>query len=340
MALFTDERWIALKSLPSNISYGNASNLNDHEFVFASERYGGNNDCPSIYKYNVHKNEWCAFIDYPKDLKMADHGMAINKISNKMYLCEKSMVTVDLETKEFNEYSTNINDINQPFLVNANGTIHGIGGDVSSKHLTWNDSDHSFKEMHDFKTIDNIYEIYGASVIYVPSKQLILLIGGKDIWNDKMIGIWKYCLLSNKWSKVKGIQFDFFQHSAVLTSNQECIVIAGGRDKDNNCTNSMHILDIRDENNYILRKSSIQCPMSGSNKIIRSGGGIKDELLTIGWIKHLFNSSEFHHFQFPLDIMQLIAMWFCQETIHWMEREDVADREASNHFAINLKHIF
>ena len=185
----------------------------------------------------------------------------------------------------------------------------------------------------------SISEIQGASTVYVPSQQIILVIGGED--DGEMIGfIWKYDICSNKWSKVNGIKFDFWWTSAVLTSNEEYVVISGGLDEDYEGIDKIHVLDIRNKRNYVLRECSIKCPMNGHHPIIRSGGGLKDELLVIGWIKHLFNCSSFNDMALPPTyIMQLISMWHYQETIHWLEWEYRDDKKKANHFGVKLKSI-
>ena len=72
--------------------------------------------------------------------------------------------------------------------------------------------------------------------------------------------------------------------------------------------------------------------MSGSHKIFRFGGGLKDKLLISGWIKKLYKLP-------PLEILEIIQAFYSQESIHWIERSDNEDRKENNHFVINMKHI-
>ena len=61
------------------------------------------------------------------------------------------------------------------------------------------------------------------------------------------------------------------------------------------------MLDISncDENSYKLKQCNVKCPNIGKNILIRSGGGIKDELLVIGWIKRLFKTKKFKDILLP-----------------------------------------
>merc|ERR1712154_753632 len=119
---------------------------------------------------------------------------------------------------------------------------------------------------------------------------------------------------------------------AVLSSNEEYIVIAGGSDEDRYDVDIIHILDIRNLDAFILQQSKIKCPMSGNHKIFRIGGGLKDELLINGWIKKLYKLA-------PLDIVEVIQAFYSQESIHWIQRSNNWGTIKKKHFAIYIKDI-
>ena len=186
------------------------------------------------------------------------------------------------------------------------------------------------------KSPHNICEVRYASTLYVPSKQIILLIGG-EYWKDKMMGIWKFCLVTKKWKKLEALQFNYCNVSSHLTSDEGYVIIGGGSDKDNCYMNKMYVLDIRDEDEYKLMECDIKLPMENAKlyKIVGSGGGIKDEILVVGWIKQEFKKRNFKDLLIPpMYIMQLIALWYNQEMIHWISRQ-----EDNNHCCIKLKHV-
>ena len=62
---------------------------------------------------------------------------------------------------------------------------------------------------------------------------MILMIGGMiyDWISDskKRIGIWKFCFKTNKWNKL--FDFNYYNISATLSSNENYVIIAGGYDK-------------------------------------------------------------------------------------------------------------
>ena len=99
---------------------------------------------------------------------------------------------------------------------------------------------------------------------------------------------------------------------------------------------------MRDESELKLQTSSIRCPSPDdwhkvAFKMVRTGGGLQDEMLVVGWTRHCFATCAFAELELPpLYIMQLIGQWYCQEELHWIRDAVGVQRE---HFAIKLKHI-
>ena len=92
-------------------------------------------------------------------------------------------------------------------------------------------------------------------------------------------------------------------------------------------------MDIGNEDEYTLRRCGVDCTGLTPVGLVRTGGGLMDEKLVIGWIRHLFGSSEFQCLELlPLYLMQMIAKWFSEETIHVMQQN-------GKHNAISLRHI-
>eukprot|EP01084_Bolivina_argentea_P302322 521816_1 len=297
--------WFPVANIPQSILNGDCVMLNNHEILVVSEkteinledRYDDDaihNDV--LYKYNVHRNEWNVFINC--DLwRLDDHAIAFDGKSNTLYLADewRLISVIDMKSKTVStSVFTGGRCPSDPILINANGVIHKIGGYRNAQHLIWNNDKNELDEMHDFDEEEGIFMIYAASAVYVASKGIILMFGGAGEPKDELESsfemisdIWKYCIATNEWQKVKGINFEYYGHSTALSSNEAYIVIAGGCDKYRNVVDTIHALDIRDDNNYVLRKCSIKCPMSGRHKIVRSGGGLKDQLLVTWSLKSL-----------------------------------------------------
>ncbi len=98
----------------------------------------------------------------------------------------------------------------------------------------------------------------------------------------------------------------------------------------------LFVLNVDDS--YKVNKCNIHCPKEGLNHIVRSGHGKKDELLVIGFIKSLFGSNDFKDLRVPpVYIMQLIAIWYNQEMLHWVEWNRKG--EENEHYMISMKRV-
>ena len=326
--------WLRCKSYPSKSAWVETlSGARSHEFCLISKKE------KALFCYDAHSDDWRQQ-KTPKALMTADwngiNGLVMNEGSNTM--CRSSFDGLFLA--EFEEDGwLKMSDLTNSALVAVDGAVHVIGGYKSSKHFVLKQGDRSLEEVHDFKDLEGFS---GTALVYVRSKKSIFMIGGCS--GFRAVGIWRYSLISREWKKLKALRFDYFGSQLALSSNEEHVIIAGGTNLDplsfiDENNPFIHVLDIGDDEDCKLRKCSISCPLPGHHDIVRMGGGRKDELLVVGWIKALFESERFQNEQLPPScILGMIARWYFVEEIHWIRR-DRDDHKMSNHLAINLQHI-
>ena len=332
-----DKRWIKLKAYSDQIGeIDSASNLNNNEFIIASSY--NSSDYDGIHKYNMHKNEWETVLKYPDDtyILMEIITVAEDLTGTKIYLGEWRYQ----EWKIFDMKSKNLSKINSDYevkcntsMVNVNGIFHILGGNDDTRHVTWDTCNDEVKEIHDF--IGDFRELRCPSSIHVPSQQIILSIGAEDSGNHTMVGIWKFCINSSQWQKM--MEFEYCNPSICLTSDERYVIIGGGDDANGHIMNKLYALDIREEDKYKLIECNIKLPAVGAYQIARTGGGLQDEILVIGWIKQEFKKNDFNDLLLPpMYIMQMIALWYNQEMIHWVCGDGEQEKY---HYCIKLKHI-
>ena len=345
-----DKRWISRKSI--RIQFHNGMCINDNEMITIIDR--------NIHKYNTHKNEWSQVVKCPRYF-LKYRGLLFFDTTSKQLLSahyvyrkhhshELVLTMYDIENNKCNpkRYGPSVTNLAGivPYLCHVDGNIHIIGGQVFAPHYVWNFNHkrNIYKLIHNFKfERGNLMYI---SLVHVSSKQMILMIGGSDSCyyhnNDRYdeehkkrrIGIWKFCLILQKWAKLQFIGPDFKQANVrcVLSLNEDFVIIAGGWDRNLEKSDEIFVLDLRDDNHYKLKKSQIKCPQKGICDLVRFGGGIQDELLVIGWIKDLFKTTDFKHLSLPpMYLMKMIQSWYNQEMIHWLQKNE--------HYAIKLKYI-
>ena len=345
-----NEKWIAYKRAPSNICMNwLAMQYNHFEFIISSDHFLEENGKEGIRKYNLHSNQWDEVITFTDDLfEMMDAKIALISKTNKLYLMnndkyskQQKMLILDMKTKQLSTRNSISNALNSAF-VNVNGIIHVIGGSNNSKHLTWNPDDNEIKEIYDFAPEFHFQDLQWGRSIYVPSKDVLLLIGAyceKDGSLGPGIGIWRFHLKLNKWEcMINGSDFAYRKVSAALSSNENYVIIACGY-LAGFYDDKIYVLDIRNEEEYKLNECAIRSPQRCVSNIVMTGG-IKDEYLVVGWIKELFKTLEFKQLALPpMYIMELIAKWYNEEEVHWVRMVYGEGYNGNSHFAIGLKHI-
>ena len=102
--------------------------------------------------------------------------------------------------------------------------------------------------------------------------------------------------------KIRGCIYDQDNTSAVLTSNEEFVIMMGGYGGCfyvNDLWIAIFVLDIRNDNEYILYASNVKLPqISQSGRIVLRDIAI-NKCLVFGWIKELFKSSNFQDLAIP-----------------------------------------
>ena len=340
----TDKRWIRLKTPPGNItSNGDAIMINEHELIIVAPYNKYHNPQWGIYKYNVNLNEWTQFIKYPTNLdtfSLQYFRIAFNQETQKLYLYgnESKMIIFDLDLIDNNNpnqhtkiiTNCNVKDSIYPCMLNIKDKIHLIGGYYNNKHLIWDDNDQSFEEIHNFEKYS---EIGSSSAIYVPSKEIVLLFGGMDAVNvlKKIDYIFLYSLQTKEWKSIIN-DFNLYETRVILTRDEQNVIIVGGHDK-NGAVNTIYNLDLHnsDKHEFVLKKcNNLHAPKPGKHHVIRTGGGIMDEMLVFGYIKQIYCLSQV----LPKALIKEIFHWYNTETLHWIQ-----EGHDSDHFAISVADV-
>ena len=352
------DKWMKWVDLPSDIDYIPAAAASHHHLHIVNYKNGYN-----IYESDLNTDIWQEIItsdQFPEGLDLSDNQMAYNRSTNTFcsrvrsgiddYLNSENntsqnatfifinMTSKTMHTKSFSELPDNDIKFNFCAILRMNEEIHIIGGRHNSKHLVWNIATNSEEEIYDFAKVGQFKEgLMGPNAIYVPSKDVIILIGGRG---SKANGIWIFSMKSKKWAKMDALSFIHWNVSLTLTSNEEYVVIAGGYGVGGsiNSTDKIFVLDIRDDNEYKLSESKIKCPSKGLCHIV-AVGGLKDEYLVRGWLKEICKDLNLEIL--PMDVISMIMNWYSQEEIHWLPRmtDSMYNKANGNHFAISVKSI-
>ena len=283
--------WIRLAHRPWAVIDASAV-LNDEEFVVIRSNY-------QIFKYNIVRDEWKHMWEVD-ELNGHEYtcSAVINRETNRLYVSGSryfQMAVVDLLTgKMVHELCDDPWDHGN--LVNVNGTIHRVGG-FDNKHVNWNYNVGDYENViHTFP-----WDPRSVSLVYVKSKDIILMLGGESGGYDgndneieqKPLGMWRFQIALSKWEQIDmGIEHSLLAGRTVLTPDEQKIIIIGA---------NIYVLDIQDENHYKLMQSSVtfQLPtFRGAYSVLMNHAKAEIHLVTFGWMrrqKHI-----------PKDIKKLI----------------------------------
>ena len=205
--------------------------------------------------------------------------------------------------------------------------------------------------------------MYRVSLIHVPSRNIMLMIGGNDEechWDGDInrSAIWRYSVESGLWEQMKDEQNKEFvialsdsagQQHAVLTSDERFVIIAPMEFAwyvDDPQETQFLVLDISDDDQYKLWKSPISMPFHDFEPwshplcpervhfqcefdAMMISGSADADLLTFGWIRKQSVEKHGGVTQVPMALMTLISHWCSADIIHCFGHN--ADGERKQH---------
>ena len=303
------------------------------------------NNCKYIWHYPKNIGKWKTLMILPTQnflipnsssnsicWSFYHHHLTLNVDLDKLYISlgiwgiliidlkDKSMIKIPMKNPNFKHFiKLNENKrMYRPFPIDdvriiccKSGELHFVGQSMFiglSMHI---ERSRELGELYTyFNIIHHWNNITNTQIIYVLSQNIMLLIGGGNRnWycnKNRFNGIWKYEFSIARWSKIKNLSLNLYGHSAILTSNEKYIVIAGGY-LNKIISNNIYILNISNPEKYILTQTIISSPFPNKLYTLQYTGGIKDVLLISGWIRNilkevLFSNSTmvFNGIYFPI----------------------------------------
>eukprot|EP01084_Bolivina_argentea_P075849 137460_1 len=294
-----DKRWIVQQKFVSGISGYCGKNiacakLNDHEFILAQETHSKYEDekdkdgYRGIHKYNTHSNKWTKLIQYPDDINISEHAIAIDTAKYKLYIMSvlnyaATIYEFDLQKNAFIQEIKVDAGYNNGFVL-ENESVHVLD---SSAHKSWNICKSStWKNVtQQGRSYKFSRASYGVCGIYVPSKNVILFISGFESAGPSYLGIRRFNLDTATWETVvNGFEFPKRCCKATLTFDEDFVIIAVGYDSDisiNRRSDKLFVLDMRGGGNWTLKECNITCPNSKFADVIAMRSGERDGMLVV-----------------------------------------------------------
>ena len=237
------EPWHLVGNTPEKVEEITLATVNHRSLVLFNKRFdliSSGYEC-SLYEYN---GNWTQIIGskefmYKGLYNYGRYHITCNQNKNELYITNKdspnhNLIIINVDSKSIRTKFIKCSLPSNGFVFTSPSYLHIIGGGHNLKHFIFDTNNGKCVQVNDYQN-----EVHSVSAIYVPSKNMILLIGGVIInqrllingrlfWERKLFGMWKYCLLTKKTTKLDKIKFDFYNVALALTSNEKYVIIAGG----------------------------------------------------------------------------------------------------------------
>ena len=287
------EEWDELSAFPKKAKFGNVITINGNQIVYVTVN--------KAYLYDSTANKIKPWIEYPDRFRLNFPVAAFDKKLQKLYIVgleKKRLIIVDIHSKKVETYTkvvVNDRDTRKACMIFAKGSLHLIGGRMNPKHYIWNDDNKKFEPTFDF------HPIYGASVVHIPSKDMLLFFGGGNIRQ-----IWQFSFGAKKWTEWGDhIKFAGEYGMSVLTNDEKYVILDGGSRSP-----KIFILDIDEQ---CMLNCSITFPERELSLLTKTGDIERDNCLIYGYSRNVKS------LEIPVEIINLLVEYYSVEMLHWIQ---------------------
>ena len=314
-----------------------------------------------VLQYSALLDEWKLLKEYPSTLHVNCHAVAHMPSTNQLILSTKRINNAVVDpniTRDDDELKNfEIMCLSWWHFPVMGLTVRAVGGTtldldnnveyrIPAAPATEPQDHHRsidtrlFDRNFNVETRSNFFPA-GVSirVMHFNSHHKLLWIGGRR-------GLATFCIRTKRWHAVRDSWMKFALTPIVVTSDDGYVVLVGGHDEMGKPTDTIFVLDM--SNTDVLRRCSIKSPWKGYHNVIRTGGGLHDELLVAGWIRTLFSDYSFRSESLPPTcVMQAIKKWTLSDTIHCIRyqnqghcvEDENQDYQLREHVAIRVNRI-
>eukprot|EP01084_Bolivina_argentea_P242506 406790_1 len=311
-------------SIPNNY-YAKPTRLNSNEFFIGTKTDG-------LYLYNILKNKWKQWIDYPWLYQDSPniHNKATcvdekNKIVYMYYLDgDWRMWKINYKTKPYKcEIYKNLPFVKFHHLLFVNEQIHLFSFYPYGQHWIWDDVDCKFNKIHQLK-------LCSGKLIHTAKNNKIIFIGRNHFGNSD---IETYDTINKKWLGYYEMNIRGCMHFGgfyCLTRDERYLIMS--KMDQNIC-----VLDLNEMN---VMNTDIKCPSGIYYEGIIMKDILNNELTVYGFVRLCWNKYKIGIHRFPPKyIITLMQTWYCNECLYIIESQarDAYGVNTNNSFKKHLK---
>lgn len=305
-------------------------------------------DTQGIFAYDADSNEWTLIFEYPPNLKIDEHITYWNQQEYELVLCGKrydaledsdelscalTMIIIDFTTRQhdvvvMDRYRFDTEILESSSIAYINDEYHIIGGSAHS-HSRWTPN------FADIITVRDVNELYGVSLhgfVELKSARKCLLFGGYDYRSEETRdSFWEYDIEHNRWKKLSmTLPKPLKQFGVVLTADERYIIVIGGTDQEDQCCDTIYIVDLK---KMSIRESEVKSPQySILNACLYVD--TREKLATEGFVRECAEEMELY---IPRDLRKMVGRWFAVQDIHLLVYH--SDRDEDVHYRMDVASV-
>lgn len=249
-----------------------------------------------IDRFDTKGNKWDIWnpLSISLEIEQSAIAMAAFDETNKIMYVQivDKMIEIDLKnnTTKIAENITNIGYCARALVIDQQ--LHVIGGEWNNKcHLIWSTAENKYDIMHTF----DVAKITSAGMVYIRSKNIILLLGGnvntgyqEDYDSDE---IYSYDMELKKWKELSvKLPMGLSYFGCTLSRNETYVIIFGGT-SEYSLRDDIFILEIE---TMQFKDCKIKCPKRCTYHAIAMGGTDKAVIITSGYIRNVWSMKDFN----------------------------------------------
>eukprot|EP01084_Bolivina_argentea_P305959 528605_1 len=307
--------------------------VNDGELLFVSNKLAiyyaertGYNYIKRDSQIHVWKNnKWETYVDTLTPKNMHFHQAALDENKGTLYIS-------GLEDQTHSNQCS-YNERNMAIVLNNRFHSFGYG------HFIFDEIEKKF--------ISQQPSHVGSAIVYISSRGCLLKIGGKTPFKDT---IHLYDLKNKLWTECKLKLPKPLEVAVYATTNyngNKFVLIFGGlvRVKPNNLpfveihpSNDIYVLDTT---KMIIKRSKVQLPQCYRKyyKVVVPNSEINDELTSFGFVRKLWQKTEFNDLLFPPHyLIRLISLFYNNDYVHLINA-DYTDKFKGWHWRMKVDTI-
>ena len=311
--------WMKLAACPGSY-FGIPIIRSRNEIIIVPESH----DVAALLRYDAHKDQYVEWIAYPEDFYTANHTSAIDTDRNIIYIVGRTKIlTINLKTEQCKLISMKSLHTNTPnaklfdptrYDLSSQPTSIVLGGKLNiftGNHRIIYDDIRNQISVHNINF--GCYQLIDHGMVHIKSQNRLLYVTAESL------NIRSFNYENNTLCLIPKARFDDafssgHPPSCVISKDERYIIIFGMH-----CNGEIYIFDIKMNT---VRYSNVYTPDTDCRwRAYITSNTYTDNVIVAGYLGCHCISNKMDSLSMPMDLIQLIILFYAQEDVHLMSLE-------------------